>query len=37
MFSSQYKIYNYNWVPTLINIVYFNYLFNLLALNIHNF
>jgi hypothetical protein len=37
MFRSLYEIYNYNWVPALINLIYFNYLFNLLTLNLHNF
>jgi hypothetical protein len=29
--------YNYDWVPALINLIYFNYLFNLLPSNHYNF
>jgi hypothetical protein len=28
--------YNYDLVPALINLIYFNYLFNLLTLNLRN-
>jgi hypothetical protein len=31
------SFYNYNYVPALINLIYFNYIFNLLTLNLHNF
>jgi hypothetical protein len=36
-FRAMYNFYNYDWVPSLINLIYFNYLLNLLTSNLHSF